>query len=118
MVGCNFESPEAINLVLEPSKSGPTQLWARATGMRHECVVTVGYAEVDVTGKSYSSAIAVNENGDTIFNYRGYALDKTDITWELEGPDGFYYEEIDGLGKVIMGIRKWLIQSFENERHR
>lgn len=52
----------------------------------------------------YNSAITVNPEGETIANYRKTFLYYTDETWALEGQDGFYGGEIDGLGKVAMGI--------------
>ncbi len=90
--------------------------------MKYECVVTVGYPEkVDLAPKwpaspeYYNSAITVNADGETIANYRKSFLYYTDETWALEGPDGFYDGEIDGLGNVAMGICKWPTKSFERE---
>jgi protein N-terminal amidase len=84
-------------------------LWARATALKHECVVTVGYPEkVDMASPEYyNSAITVNADGETIANYRKKFLYFPDKTWALEGPDGFFDGEILGLGNVVMGICKW-----------
>jgi protein N-terminal amidase len=90
--------------------------------LKYECVVTVGYPEkVDVAPKwpaspeYYNSAITVNADGETIANYRKSFLYYTDETWALEGPDGFFDGEIEGLGNVAMGICKWPTKSFERE---
>jgi len=109
--GYNFKSLQHITPYLEPTTSGITSLWARTTALKHDCVVTVGYPEkVDITPKwpanpeYYNSAITVNSEGETIANYRKSFLYYTDETWALEGPDGFYDGEIEGLGNVAMGI--------------
>jgi protein N-terminal amidase len=97
-------------------------LWARATALKHECVVTVGYPEkVDIRDKwpaspeYYNSAITVNADGETIANYRKKYLYFRDKTWALEGPDGFFYGEIPGLGNVAMGICKWPTPDLKRE---
>lgn len=109
--GYNFKSLQHISPYLEPTASGITSLWARTTALKYECVVTVGYPEkVDLTPKwpaspeYYNSAITVNADGETIANYRKSFLYYTDETWALEGPDGFFDGEIEGLGNVAMGI--------------
>merc|ERR1711977_516740 len=109
--GYNFKSLQHISPYLEPTTAGITSLWARTTALKYECVVTVGYPEkVDVTPKwpaspeYYNSAITVNADGETIANYRKSFLYYADETWALEGPDGFFDGEIDGLGNVAMGI--------------
>lgn len=73
----------------------------------------VGYPEkVDVSHKwptspeYYNSAIIVNNEGETIGNYRKHFLYMIDETWALEG-DGFGREFIPGLGQTAMGICKW-----------
>jgi len=109
--GYNFKSLQQISPFLEPTTAGITSLWARTTALKYECVVTVGYPEkVDITPKwpaspeYYNSAITVNADGETIANYRKSFLYYTDETWALEGPDGFFDGEIEGLGNVAMGI--------------
>ncbi|TVY29054.1 Protein N-terminal amidase [Lachnellula hyalina] len=109
--GYNFQSLQHISPFLEPTTAGITSLWARTIALKHNCVVTAGYPEkVDVSPKwpagpeYYNSAITVNAEGETIANYRKSFLYYTDETWALEGPRGFYSGEIDGLGKVAMGI--------------
>jgi protein N-terminal amidase len=120
--GYNFKSLQHISPYLEPTTAGITSLWARTTALKYDCTVTVGYPEkVDVAPKwpaspeYYNSAITVNPDGETIANYRKSFLYYTDETWALEGPDGFYDGEIDGLGNVAMGICKWPTKSFERE---
>jgi protein N-terminal amidase len=82
----------------------------------------VGYPEkVDSSPRGsskleyYNSAVTVNQEGETIANYRKSFLYYTDETWAHEGPDGFFDGEIDGLGNVAMGICKWPTKSFERE---
>lgn len=76
-------------------------------------------SQVDVSPKwpaspeYYNSAITVSADGETLANYRKSFLYYTDETWALEGPDGFYDGEIEGLGNVAMGICKWSTRSFE-----
>ena len=115
MIGYNFHSLSHISPFLEPTTSGITSLWARTTALKYDCVVTAGYPEkVDLSPKwpaspeYYNSAITVNAEGETIANYRKSFLYCTDETWALEGPDGFYDGEIEGLGTVAMGICKCL----------
>lgn len=120
--GYNFKSLQHITPFLEPTAAGITSLWARTTALKYNCNVTVGYPEkVDVSPKwpagpeYYNSAITVNAEGETIANYRKSFLYYTDETWALEGPDGFYSGEVEGLGNVAMGICKWPTKSFERE---
>ncbi|ATZ55416.1 hypothetical protein BCIN_12g00140 [Botrytis cinerea B05.10] len=109
--GYNFKSLHHISPYLEPTTSGISSLWARTTALKYECVVIVGYPEkVDISPKwpaspeYYNSAITVNKDGETISNYRKSFLYHTDSKWALEGPDGFFDGEIDGLGNVAIGI--------------
>lgn len=77
-------------------------------------MVSVGYPEkVDVKLKwptspeYYNSVIAINDEGETVANYRKSHLYYTDETWALEGPDGFWEGHIPGLGLTSMGICKF-----------
>jgi len=122
LTGYNFRSLQHITPFLEPTTSGISSLWARTTALKHNCVVILGYPEkVDVSPKwpaspeYYSSAIVVNAEGETIANYRKSFLYYSDETWALEGPDGFFDGEIEGLGNTAMGICKWPTKSFERE---
>ncbi|KAL0943977.1 N-terminal amidase [Colletotrichum truncatum] len=108
--GYNFKSLQQISPFLEPSGSGITSLWARTTALKYNCKVVAGYPEkVDVSGswptgpEYYNSAIVVNEDGETIANYRKSFLYYTDETWALEGP-GFYEGYIPGLGRTCIGV--------------
>ncbi|KAH6713391.1 carbon-nitrogen hydrolase [Leptodontidium sp. MPI-SDFR-AT-0119] len=92
--GYNFQSLAQISPFLEPTTAGITSLWARVTALKYNCVVTTEY---------YNSAVTINADGETIANYRKSFLYNTDETWALEGPDGFYDGEINGLGTVAMG---------------
>ncbi|KAM4056155.1 carbon-nitrogen hydrolase [Hirsutella rhossiliensis] len=109
--GYNFKSLQEIAPFLEPSGSGITSLWARTTALKYNCVVLAGYPEkVDVSPKwptgpeYYNSAIVVNQEGETIANYRKSFLYYTDETWALEGDGGFYDGFIPGLGNTSIGI--------------
>ena len=109
--GYSFSSLREITPYLEHSGSGITSLWARTTALKYDCVVSVGYPEkADVskfwpTGPEYyNSTIVVNGDGETIANYRKAHLYPTDETWALEGRDGFYHDDIPGLGTTAMGI--------------
>ncbi|ROW02827.1 hypothetical protein VSDG_01610 [Cytospora chrysosperma] len=95
---------------LEYAGSGISSLWARTLSLKHNCHVVVGYPEkVDVSHKwptspeYYNSAIIVNNEGETIGNYRKHFLYMIDETWALEGA-GFGKEFIPGLGQTAMGI--------------
>lgn len=109
--GYNFKSLNAIAPFLEPTTSGISAVWARDTAQKHNCTVVVGYPEtVDVSAKwptspeYYNAAMAVSPSGATLANYRKSFLYYTDETWALEGPDGFFHGEFEGLGNVAMGI--------------
>jgi predicted amidohydrolase len=52
----------------------------------------------------YNSAIMVNDEGDTVFNYRKNFLDPADQRWALECGEGFFNHEIPGLGKVCVAL--------------
>ncbi|KAI1340928.1 carbon-nitrogen hydrolase [Xylariaceae sp. FL0016] len=108
--GYNFQSLRDISPFLEPTGAGITSVWARTTALKHDCKVVVGYPEkVDVAQKwptspeYYNSAIVVNEEGETLGNYRKSHLYYIDETWALEG-SGFFKRRLDGIGKVAMGI--------------
>jgi predicted amidohydrolase len=109
--GYNFKSLHAIAPFLEPTAAGPSATWANATAQNLNCAVVVGYPEtVDVSKKwptspeYYNAAVAVSPSGATLANYRKSFLFYTDETWALEGPDGFFGGEFDGIGNVAMGI--------------
>lgn len=83
---------------MEPTQSGPSSQWARATAARLSCVVTVGYPEVVSTGQSvdaaddtaalaprcYNSTITVSPDGRILAHYRKTHLYYTDETWAQE----------------------------------
>ncbi|KAK1538413.1 N-terminal amidase [Colletotrichum paranaense] len=109
--GYNFTSLNHIAPYLEHSGSGITSLWARTTALKYSCNLVVGYPEkVDITEdwpaspEYYNAALVVNEDGETIANYRKSFLYYTDETWALEGDEGFYRGTIPGLGRTSIGI--------------
>lgn len=96
---------------LEYSGSGISSLWARTIALKYDCTVIVGYPEkVDPrlrwpTGPEYyNSAIVVNDDGETVANYRKTHLYMTDEKWALENPAGFYNGVLVGLGRTAIGI--------------
>lgn len=110
VLGYNFTSLKHISPFLEYESKGVSSLWARVTALKYNTNVIVGYPEqVDVSHKwptspeYYNSAIVVNNEGETIANYRKHFLYMIDETWALEGR-GFGNEVIPGLGRTAMGI--------------
>ncbi|KAB5575665.1 carbon-nitrogen hydrolase [Coniochaeta sp. 2T2.1] len=105
--GYNFKSRDEITPFVEPSGSGISSLWARTTALKYDCIVAVGYPErvrKESAGEDfYNSLVVVNGDGETVANYRKSSLYYTDETWAKEG-GGFYQGEIEGMGKVAMGI--------------
>ncbi|RDW74330.1 putative protein N-terminal asparagine amidohydrolase [Aspergillus mulundensis] len=92
LTGYNFPSLEAIKPYLEPAGQGPSAAWARKTAKQLGCKVCVGYPEVEVTNnngqreeKYYNSLLVLDEQGNTLLNYRKTFLYYTDETWASEG---------------------------------
>ncbi|KAL8383034.1 hypothetical protein RB595_006683 [Gaeumannomyces hyphopodioides] len=106
--GYNFKSLAEITPFLEVAGSGISALWARTTALKLDCKVAVGYPEnVEVPSSSpeyYNSLLVVNEDGETVANYRKQHLYYTDEPWSHEGTGGFFEGEIEGLGQTAMGI--------------
>lgn len=87
----------------------------------------VGYPEkVDVTDKwptspeYYNSAIMVNDDGETVFNYRKNFLDRFDQVWALESEEGFFDCQIPGVGNVsvALGVDLKYVPPSEPNRYR
>ncbi|KAL8348702.1 hypothetical protein RB601_002313 [Gaeumannomyces tritici] len=106
--GYNFKSQSEITPFLEVAGSGISALWARTTALKLDCKVAVGYPEmVEAPSSSpeyYNSLLVVNEDGETVANYRKQHLYYTDEPWSLEGTGGFFEGEIEGLGQTAIGI--------------
>ena len=109
--GYNFTSLQDISPFLEPAGSGITSLWARTAALKYDCHVVVGYPEkVDVSGKwptgpeYYNTAIIVDGEGQTVANVRKSFLYMIDESWALESKDGFFHDDIPGLGSTVVGI--------------
>ncbi|KAF4454401.1 carbon-nitrogen family protein [Fusarium austroafricanum] len=112
--GRNFKSLNDIEPFLEYPGSGITSLWARTVALKYDCTVVVGYPEkfqnASALDKStslppnYNSALVINEEGETVANYRKRFLASTDETWAREGQDNFLNRPIPKLGMVLMGI--------------
>ncbi|KAI0884344.1 carbon-nitrogen hydrolase [Annulohypoxylon maeteangense] len=111
VTGYNFRSLRDISPFLEPTGAGISSVWARTTALKYNCTTIVGYPEkMDVSRQwptspeYYNSALMVNQDGDTIGNYRKSHLYYTDETWALEG-SGFFKGRLPGIkGNVAMGI--------------
>ncbi|KAI1458499.1 carbon-nitrogen hydrolase [Annulohypoxylon moriforme] len=111
VTGYNFRSLRDISPFLEPTGAGISSVWARTTALKYNCTTIVGYPEkMDVSRQwptspeYYNSALMVNQDGDTIGNYRKTHLYYTDETWALEG-SGFFTGRLPGVkGNVAMGI--------------
>jgi len=79
--------------------------------LKYNTNVIVGYPEkVDISPKwptspeYYDSAIMVNNDGETVLNYRKSFLYDVDETWALESNEGFYNGDIPSLGNTCIGI--------------
>ena len=97
-IGYNFPSLEAIRPFLEPTSTGSSSIWAKATAARLQCIVSVGYPEIVSTGDAaedfdrgavpasicYNSTITVSPKGDILAHYRKTHLYYTDETWASE----------------------------------
>lgn len=60
MGGDNFKCFRGVRPYLEPTTSGGTTKWARATARRLQCYVTVGYPEI--TAKNIDPPISNSSN--------------------------------------------------------
>ncbi|KAL4884137.1 carbon-nitrogen hydrolase [Aspergillus karnatakaensis] len=111
LTGYNFPSLDSIKPYLEEAGKGACAAWARETAKRLKCKVCIGYPEVEIQQqqdqnqhfiasdgqpqeqqqgtteieKYYNSLLVVNENGETLLNYRKTFLYYTDETWASEG---------------------------------
>ncbi|KAI1100150.1 carbon-nitrogen hydrolase [Jackrogersella minutella] len=111
VTGYNFRSLRDISPFLEPTGAGISSVWARTTALKYNCTTIVGYPEkIDISRQwptspeYYNSALIVNQDGDTVGNYRKSHLYYTDETWALEG-SGFFGGRLPGIdGNVAMGI--------------
>ncbi|RUS21052.1 carbon-nitrogen hydrolase [Endogone sp. FLAS-F59071] len=105
--GYVFDDLNHIYPYLEEENSGPTVTWARRQALRLSAFVVVGYPQIlkeqGGTEKHYNSACFVDRDGNLITTYQKSFLYDTDERWADEGP-GFKCLEVDGLGKVGIGI--------------
>ena len=109
MPGYNFKSSEHVSPYLEPTGSGVSSQWARASASKYGCTVAVGYPEkAEATGAAsecYVGLIVVDSKGEKLANYRKSFLYYTDDTWACEG-QGFHGGRLGNLGQVALGICK------------
>lgn len=103
--GYNYPSFSSILPHLEPTASGPSTNWARATASRFNCIVTVGYPELctpppasstktqdlSPAGEAiaYNSTVTVSPTSQILAHYRKTHLYYTDETWAQESPSGW-----------------------------
>ncbi|KAH8884886.1 carbon-nitrogen hydrolase, partial [Thozetella sp. PMI_491] len=106
--GSNFKSLRQITPHLEPCGAGISALWARTIALKHNCTVSVGYPEKVRSWQTgpeyYNSTILINEEGETLGNYRKSFLSDGDETWALEGKDDFFHGKLPLLGSTAIGI--------------
>ncbi|TLD03799.1 uncharacterized protein PgNI_11625 [Pyricularia grisea] len=109
--GQNFLSLRDISPFLEPVGLGISALWARTTALKYNCKIAIGYPEKADSlssflfqGAFFNSLLMVNENGETLANYKKQHLDYADKRWAFERAGGFFHDVIDGLGRVTMGV--------------
>ena len=109
--GYNFKSLQEIEAHLEHTTAGPSTDWARTVAKRLKCFVCVGYPEHTILTATptmgvqrYNSCVLVNPQGEVVTNYRKHFLFSTDETWAEEGKEGFFAGQIQGLGKIAIGI--------------
>ncbi|MCJ1275604.1 Carbon-nitrogen hydrolase [Puttea exsequens] len=104
--GYNYPSLSAILPYLEPTASGCSTVWAKATAAHFNCIVTIGYPELYAATSSlepisntsssltyqptaYNSTITVSPAGKILAHYRKTHLYYTDETWAQESPSGW-----------------------------
>ncbi|CEL04772.1 hypothetical protein ASPCAL05897 [Aspergillus calidoustus] len=97
LTGYNFPSLDAVKPYVEPAGKGRTAAWARETAKRLQCIVCVGYPEIEITTpkgggegetqqeKYYNSLLIISPTGSILHNYRKTFLYYTDETWASEG---------------------------------
>ncbi|KAL2794995.1 carbon-nitrogen hydrolase [Aspergillus keveii] len=95
LTGYNFPSLDAVKPYVEPAGKGRTAAWARETARRLQCMICVGYPEIEFTiseeeGESqqenyYNSLLIISPTGSILHNYRKTFLYYTDETWASEG---------------------------------
>jgi protein N-terminal amidase len=96
LTGYNFPSLDAVKPYVEPAGKGRTAAWARETARRLQCIVCVGYPEIEFTtsegeeGESqqenyYNSLLIISPTGSILHNYRKAFLYYADETWASEG---------------------------------
>ena len=97
---------ESIQPLLEPSSTGPSTAWAKATAAKYSCIVSVGYPELVKSAPSngttpaatamaaYNSTVTVSPEGEILAHYRKTHLYYTDELWAQEGPDKWLVKDL------------------------
>lgn len=80
VTGYNFSSPQEISPFLEDTSRGATCSLAKELSKQYGCATVIGYPETS-HGKTYNSALVVDDTGKIIYNYRKTHLYETDETW-------------------------------------
>ncbi|KAF2457252.1 carbon-nitrogen hydrolase [Lineolata rhizophorae] len=100
--GYNFPSLEAILSYAERPRSGPTYNWASSQACRLNCLVTVGYPEMEppenesTPPRYFNSTMTVDPSGTIVATYRKSFLYYTDETWAQEGSGFFFADDFAG----------------------
>lgn len=80
LTGYNFSSPQDINPYLEDANRGVTCSLAKELSQKYGCATVIGYPEIS-HGRTYNSALVVDETGKVVYNYRKTHLYETDEKW-------------------------------------
>lgn len=86
VTGYNFSSPQEINPFLEDANRGVTCSLAKELSKKYGCATVIGYPETS-QGKTYNSALVVDETGNVVYNYRKTHLYETDEAWGCKEND-------------------------------
>ncbi|RKP05846.1 carbon-nitrogen hydrolase, partial [Thamnocephalis sphaerospora] len=109
LIGYMFSDREDVAPYAEDAHDGDTVRWASEQARRLHAYVIVGYPE-RVRGENgeadcfYNSACVVNRAGHLVHTYRKAYLFETDLTWASWSSDGFSVLDLDGIGRVGIGI--------------
>ncbi|KAF2238711.1 carbon-nitrogen hydrolase [Viridothelium virens] len=107
--GYNFLSPEAITPFLEPTKSGTSTQWAIKTATRLNCIVMVGYPEVDISETKMASTFSSLPNSSVRLTTPQEAPADTSPSAELDTSSPRRYNSlvtVSPTGAILAHYRK------------
>ncbi|KKA25980.1 hypothetical protein TD95_002166 [Thielaviopsis punctulata] len=106
--GTGFKSLHDARPLLERSTAGVSTAWAKATALKYDCAVVVGYPEkaLLLRGDSevYNSLVGVSREGHIVAQYRASQLQPGEEYWAQEGRDGFFGDWVPELGQTVLGL--------------